>query len=268
MEDIKILAVANHKGGVGKTTVVENVAPLLAHAGYRTLMIDLDPQCSLTETFIDYEPEKTAYDAFLSPKTAGEGLVIPGTEFKNPTENLFLIASSPDMENLEFMLSGKTGRERILEKILRNIDAGQKYDVVMIDCPPDLGIGSINALVASTELYVPSTPEVLPLKGLKQLESKCESLAEDFNPNLRITGIIVNRYNSSKNLNVSVDGALRKKYGDTVFKTRIRDNVRIAESPQLMKNVVYYAPSSNGAKDFIALTNEIIDRLEGTTVEA
>ena len=166
------------------------------------------------------------------------------------------------------MLSGKTGRERILEKILRNIDAGQKYDIVMIDCPPDLGIGSINALVASSELYVPSTPEVLPLKGLKQLESKCESLAEDFNPNLRITGIIVNRYNSSKNLNVSVDEALRKKYGDMVFKTRIRDNVRIAESPQLMKNVVYYAPSSNGAKDFIALTNEIINRLEGPSGEA
>lgn len=263
MKDIKIIAVANHKGGVGKTTTVASVGPLLARAGYRVLMIDLDPQCSLTESFIDFEPEKSVYDAFLSPKAAGLiDIVIGGSEFKDPVTGLCLIPSSPEMSELEAFLSGKTSREKILEKILRNLNVGRDYDIVLMDCAPDLYLITVNALVACNELFVPTTAEYLPVKGLKKLEAKCEELAEDLNPGLHISGIIVNRYNRTRNLNASVDEALRKRFGKTVFDTRIRENIRLAESPQQMRNIVSYAPESNGAKDYVELTKEIVKRFE------
>lgn len=262
MEDIKIIAIANHKGGVGKTTFVTSTAPLLAKAGYRVLMIDLDPQCSLTESFIDFAPKNTILDAFLTPKTGSKDIIINWMMFKEPIPNLDLIPASPELAANEPALNSRTARERLLEKILRNLNVGKDYDIVMMDCAPDMYLYTINALVACNELFVPTTAEYLSVAGLKKLEDKCEELAEDFNPDLRISGIIVNRFNKGKNLNVSADEALRGKYGDIVFKTRIRENIRLAESPQFMQSISNYAPTSNGALDYAEITQEIIDRFE------
>lgn len=262
MNDIKIIAVANHKGGVGKTTFVASTAPLLAKAGYRVLMIDLDPQCSLTESFIDFAPEKTIHDAFQTPKTGSKDIVVNWTEFKDPVPNLDLIPSSPELAAAEPALNSRTARERILEKILRNLNVGKDYDIVLLDCAPDMYLYTVNALVACNELFVPTTAEYLSVAGLKKLEEKCEELAEDFNPGLRISGIIVNRFSKGKNLNVSADEALRERYGDIVFKTRIRENIRLAESPQFVQSISSYAPASNGALDYKMLADEIIKRFE------
>ncbi len=262
MKDIKIIAFANHKGGVGKTTTVASLAPFFARKGYRVLMIDLDPQCSLTESFLGFTPETSIYDAFLSPKSGSTDIIIKSEEFRNPVKNLDLIPSSPEVSELENVLSAKASRERILEKILRNINVGRNYDIVMMDCAPDLYLITQNALVACNELFVPTTAEILPMKGLKKLESKCEELAEDLNPDLQISGIIINRYNKTRNLNESVDTALRKRFGNIVFKTKIRENIRLAESPITGKNILDYAPGSNGAIDFNALGEEILKRFQ------
>lgn len=259
---MRIIAVANHKGGVGKTTLVASLGPLFARAGYRVLLIDLDPQCSLTESLIDFEPERSVLDAFLNPRTGAAGIVIPWTEFREPVAGMCLIPASPEMSCLEAALSGRTSRELTLTKILRNLNAGRDYDIILMDCPPDLYAITVNALTACNELLVPTLSEYLPLRGLKKLEAKCAEIAEDLNPGLRITGIVVNRYNGRKNLNVSVDEALRRTYGDTILRTRIRENVRIAESPQAMRDIVSYSPGSNGARDYIELAKELIERFE------
>lgn len=255
MQKTKVITVANHKGGVGKTTTVASVSSLLAHAGLRTLMIDLDAQCSLTESFLQEEPETTVYDAFLNPKADWSKSIV------KIRENLFLFPSDVMVSDLDMMLAAKTQNEKYLLKILRNLDAGEKFDVIMLDCSPSLGLITTNALVAADELYVPTMAEIMPLRGLKKIEMKVEEIAEELNPGLKISGIIVTRHNKTKNLNNSVLEALREIYGDVVFETVIRENVKLAEAPRLRKDIVEYAPESNGAKDYVSLASEIIDRI-------
>lgn len=256
MAKTKIITVANHKGGVAKTTTVASIASLLAHAGMKVLMIDLDAQCSLTESFIADDPEVTIYDAFLNPRKNWSHAVI------QVRENLDLLPASTEVSDLDMMLAAKTQNEKYLLKILVNMNVQDRYDYIILDCPPSLSLITTNALVAADELYVPTMAEILPLKGLKKLEAKIEEIAEELNPELKITGIIMTRYNSSKNLNSSVLNALRETYGDIVFNTVIRENVKLAETPNFKKDIIEYAPKSNGAKDYVALAQEIIDRLE------
>lgn len=264
MTETKIIAVANDKGGVGKTTTAFTTAVLLSRKGYRVLMVDLDAQCSLTENCINFAPGKTVYDAFLGAKTSSliTPCIISGKDFENPLDNIDLLPSSKEVKDLDMMLAAKTQHEKILLKIFRAIEVAKHYDVVVIDCPPSLGLLTKNALVACNELYVPTTAEYTPVAGLVKLQEECADIAEELNPELAISGIIVTRYNKTRNLNVAADESLRENFGNIVFKTRIRENIRIAESPQLLKDVVAYAPDSNGAKDYQALLDEIIERFE------
>lgn len=259
-----IIAVANDKGGVGKTTTALTLGATLAGKGYRVLLIDLDAQCSMTENLIDYAPQYTVFDAFLGQKTAAAvaPCIVSGDEFKNPIRNIDLLPASKNIKDLEIMLAAKTQHEKILFKILRAIEIGRNYDFVIIDCPPSLGLLTKNALVVCDELYVPTTPEYTPVAGLVKLQEECEEIAEELNPGLRITGIIITRYNPTKNLNLAADQSLRENFGPVVFNTRIRENIRIAESPQFYKDIISYAPQSNGAKDYLALTEEVLKRLE------
>lgn len=259
METTKIIAVANDKGGVGKTTTALTVGMELARRGYRVLLVDLDAQCSLTENCLTFPADRTAFDAFLRPKEA-ENCIVSGHDFEHPVDNVDLLPASKDMKDLEMILAAKTQHEKILTKIFRTLEIGRYYDVVVIDCPPSLGLLTKNALAVCNELYVPTTAEYTPVAGLVKLREECEEIAEDLNPGLRISGIIITRYNKTKNLNMAADESLRKNFGDVVFSTRIRENIRIAESPQELKDIIAYSPDSNGAKDYAALVDEIVNR--------
>lgn len=247
-----VIAIANHKGGVGKTTTTATLAGIFAGVGIKVLMIDLDAQCNLTDTFISEVNGYTAYDLFRDRKVYGPAHV---------RENLDLIPASLDMSALDLMIGSQFEKERILSDVLDKMDIQGKYDIVLLDCPPSLGLITVNALVAATDVYVPIAPEVYPLKGLVKLEEICSMVSARLNPGIGITGIVVTMYNSTKNLFVQVDAKLRQIYGDKVFSTRIRENVKLAECPMHRKDIMTYAPASNGAEDYRRLAGEILNRL-------
>lgn len=251
MNKTRIIAVANHKGGVGKTTTVATVGSLLSRRGFKVLLVDLDAQCNLTDSFLPEPPEKAVFDSFQGKK--GNFSVQVG-------RNLFLLPSSLDMSALDIILATAMERERFLQKILRRVNEQEHFDFILLDCPPSLGLVTVNAIVAATDIYVPTTAEYMPLKGLVMLSDICDSIAQNLNPGIGITGIIITRYNSSKKLSSVVDSKIREQYGDIVFQTRIRENVKLAECPITRKDIHEYAPESNGAKDYDKLTEEIIIR--------
>lgn len=248
----RIISIANHKGGVAKSTTVATIGPLLAKRGHRVLMVDLDAQCNLTDAFLKEECKKTIYDSFLG-----------NTEdcTRKIRENLDILPSSLDMSAMDLMLSGKLERERILKGILERLIAVHHYDVILLDCPPSLGIITVNAFVASTDVFVATTPEYLPVKGLVRLEEILQLVSQGLNPGITINGIVVTRYNSTKKLHVTVDRKIRDTYGPVVFNTRIRENIKLAECPMAQMDITEYAPESNGAKDYFELCEEITFRL-------
>lgn len=243
----KIIAVANHKGGVGKTTSVANIGAALARKGKRTLLIDLDAQQNLTFFFLKDEAEVSVYDA-LTGKAA-----LPILQVR---ENLYLTPSSIDLARAELDLSARIAREGILKNLLAEV-AGD-YDFILLDCPPSLGIVTYNALVAATDLFITLTAEALPYKGLTMLEEVVEEI-KALNRDLSISGVFITRYNN-RNLNNIVVEQIRERYGSKVFDTKIRENIALAEAPLEGVDIFEYAPDSNGAKDYESLTDEIISR--------
>lgn len=246
----RIIAIANHKGGVGKTTSVACIGQALSRYGLRTLLVDLDAQANLSGIFLKEEAAATLFD-YLSGRA--EALPIIAI-----SERLHLLPSSLQLARAEVDLAGRIARERIIADLLEPI-AGQ-YDYILIDCPPSLGLLTMNALVAASELYVPLTAEALPLKGLAMLEDIAAQLRRAYNSGLEISGIIVTRYNNRK-LNKAVLSSIKQRYGAKVFSTMIRENITIAEAPLYGGDLFSYAPNSYGAQDYKRLTEEIINRL-------
>lgn len=245
-----IIAIANHKGGVGKTTTATALASIFAQIGIDTLVIDLDPQCNLTETFLKEEPERTAFDLFRS-RVCPEPVRI--------REHLQLVPASLDMSALDVMLGQQMERELILADALDKLEGS--WDMVLLDCPPALNTVTVNALAAANEVYVPVVPEIYPLKGLLRIENICRTASARLNPGIGITGIIITRYNPTATLYRQVESTLRENYGGILFETKIRQNVRLAESPGKNQDIMAYAPGSNGARDYLALAEEILQRL-------
>lgn len=244
----KIIAIANHKGGVGKTTSVASIGAILSQMGKRTLLIDLDAQANLTTSLLPEEPERTIYPSIKN------GDPLPIVEV---SDTLHLVPSSLDMAGVELEVSNRMSREFILKDLIEPI--AKDYDYILLDCAPSLGIITLNALVAATELYIPLTAEALPSRGLTKLIDIVHNVQRRLNPSISISGVIITRWERSK-LSQMVEEALRSSFGDAVFKTRIRKNISIAEAPLQAMDIVSYAPDSNGAKDYQALTREIIER--------
>ena len=242
----RIIAIANHKGGVGKTTSVGSIGSILSEMGKRTLLIDLDAQANLTTSFLTEEPEETIYNA-LRGETA-----LPVIPLR---ENLSIVASTLDMAGVELDLSSRISREFILHKLIKPV--AEEYDYILLDCPPSLGLVTINALVAARELFIPLTAEALPSRGLAKLTNIVRMVQENLNEAITLNGVIITRWEGT-NLSKMVETQLRGTFGDTIFKTKIRKNVAIAEAPLYAKDVVTYAPDSNGARDYRALTEEIL----------
>lgn len=245
----KTIAIANHKGGVGKTTSVASIGAGLAIKGKKVLLVDLDAQQNLSYTLTHVEdPETSVYDALV--KDAELPIV-------NVYENVDLVPASLDLARAEIDMSTKIAREGILKSLLE--EHLNKYDYIIIDCPPSLGIITTNALVAADEIFIPLTAEALPLKGLTMLDNVVSEIRKRVNPNLRLGAVFFTRFNNRK-LNKEVVNLINQRYGDKVLDTKIRENITLAEMPLSGKSIFEYEKRSNGAKDYLALCDEILER--------
>ena len=251
----KILAFTNQKGGVGKTTSAVNVALSLAVSEVKTLLIDLDPQSNattgLSELFGDLNGN--IYDIMLN----GDGAkgVITNTSFPY----LDVIASTNDLVGAEIELVGVMAREYQLQKALKKIK--KNYDIIIIDCPPSLGLLTINALTASDALVIPIQCEYYALEGLGQLLNTVRLVQRHLNKRLEIVGILMTMYDGRLNLSKQVVKEVNGFFKDKLFKTFIHRNVRLSEAPSFGKPALLYDANSTGAQNYMTLTEEILQRV-------
>lgn len=245
----KIISILNHKGGVGKTTTTANVGAILARKGKKVLVVDLDPQTNLTTYFLKEEeiPERTIFEALKE-----EDGKLPIVNIGN---NLDLVPSSLDMSTIDFFIMSSVDRNELLKMRLEEISSN--YDFILLDCAPSLGIMTTNSLIASTDVIIPLIPEVIPVKGLKTITDFISTVQRRANKTLRLSGIVITRFDKRKTVNRDIEEGVRQTYGDIVFKTNIRENVTINEAPNERKDVVTYSPNSHGSEDYTSLTEEI-----------
>ncbi len=259
---MRSIAVMNQKGGVGKTTTVVNVSAALAEAGHRVCLVDLDPQAHAT-LHLGVEPhpdDPSIYDVLIRKTPVAEVR-------RQVSENLWLIGSSLDLAASEIELAGMVGRETILRD--RLAEDSTPFDFMLIDCPPSLGILTLNALTAVREVFIPLQPHFLALHGLSRLLETIELVAGRLNSRLKLSGVVLCMYDSSTRLaaevSQDVEAFFDAEHGQSTpwadarsFSTRIRRNIRLAEAPSFGKSIFQYAPSSHGAEDYRRLAEEIL----------
>jgi len=254
----KIIAVANQKGGVGKTTSAINIAASLAAAGKHVLLIDTDPQGNSTSGFgIDKDTlNGSLYDLYSESKNIDELIRETGLD------HLHIISSNIDLVGAELELAGKENREMILRIAVEHIK--QRYDYLFIDCPPSLNLLTLNALVAADSLLVPMQCEYYALEGISMLLRTFELIKNSFNPSLEIEGILLTMFDGRTSLANQVTDELKRHFGDKVYKTIIPRNVTLAEAPSHGKPVMLYDIRSKGAQSYLDLAKEIIENETGT----
>jgi chromosome partitioning protein len=245
------IACANQKGGVGKTTTVVNLGSYLALFGERVLIVDLDPQGNATSGLgLDRNSiERSIYDAVVDGASIRE-LTVPG-----PVEGLDVVPSAIALAGAEVELAPVEGRERRLSRLLTEIVAD--YDYVLVDCPPSLGLLTVNALTAADSVLIPLQCEYYALEGLTQLLATLDLIRDHLNPELDIKGVVLTMFDGRTKLSADVAGEVRRHLGDHVFKTVIPRNVRLSEAPSHGQPISRYAPDSTGALAYAALTNEL-----------
>lgn len=244
-----VMAVANHKGGVGKTTSVCCIGDALAAKGYRVLLIDLDAQQNLSFSLTQNEdPEQSVYETLVKDRE------LPVVRVR---KNLDLVPASLDLARAEIDMATLIAREGILKSAIAPVL--DRYDYIIMDCPPSLGIVTTNALVAADEIYIPLTAEALPMKGLTMLNDVVSEVRRRVNPSLSIGGVFFTRYNNRR-LNKEVEVMIRQRYAGKVFSTKVRENISLAEMPLSGQSIFEYDPKSNGASDYMELATEIENR--------
>ena len=248
----KVLCLSNHKGGVGKTCSTCNIGAGLSIEGYKVLLIDLDPQANLSLSLGLTDVEKSIYPVLLGNCSIDEAIY-------NITENLDIIPSNLDLAGAEIELSSEAGREVILKECISKIDAD--YDFIIIDCAPSLGLLTTNALTASDKVYIPLQAQYLSLQGVSKLTSIIEKIQRRLNNKLEIGGIFITQYDARKVLNRDIADNIEKYFANQVLKTKIRDNITLAEAPGRGKDIFRYNPKCYGAQDYMSLCNEIISKL-------
>lgn len=262
---MRTIAIINQKGGVGKTTTAVNLSAGLAATGQRVCLVDLDPQAHAT-LHVGIEPgrdERSIYDVLTGPTRLAEVRREVG-------ENLSIIGSHIDLAAVEVELAGVVGRELILRDKLNEDDA--PFDYVLIDCPPSLGILTLNALAAVDEVFIPLQPHFLALHGLSKLLETIDIVARRLNPRLRLSGVVLCMFDSGTRLATEVGRDVDQFFSQSrtqrnpwsqaqPFHTRIRRNIRLAEAPSFGQSIFQYAPASNGAEDYRQLAMEVLEQL-------
>ncbi|MCP4424994.1 MAG: ParA family protein [Chloroflexi bacterium] len=260
----KIYAIANQKGGVGKTTSVINLSGFLANSGRRTLLVDMDPQANATSGlgYDKYQIETSTYDLLLQQAKLEDALLY------NETFQLDVLPAHPELAGAEVELVNVIGREYRLRQLLEGMNG--RYDYILIDCPPSLSLLTVNALTAARNgIIIPVQCEYLALEGLTQLNQTIELVRKYLNPDLTIRGLMMTMYDGRTNLSRQVVEEVRQYFPGKVFRTIVPRNVRLSEAPSYGQPINHYAPNSPGAIAYKLLTAEIVkgDQEEETTHE-
>ncbi|NLM78631.1 MAG: ParA family protein [Ruminococcaceae bacterium] len=253
----QVLAVVNQKGGVGKTTTVVNLAAILAARGKKVLLIDMDPQGNATSGlgFEKNNLEKTIYDVLINLDPVSQAI------FDTGRRGLHLCPANIELAGAEVELVGVVSRETVLRNAIKDIR--KLYDVILMDCPPSLGLLTINGLTAADGVLVPIQSEYYALEGLTQLMETVSLIRRGLNPTLNIFGVIVTMFDARTQLSHQVANEVRRYFGDKVFRTIIPRNVRLSEAPSFGKAIMEYDPKSKGAESYDALAREVIRRIGG-----
>lgn len=248
----KVIAIANQKGGVGKTTTSVNLAACLASLGKKVLIVDVDPQGNTTSGLgIDKRHcEKTVYDCLINSEPM-ENVIVP-----TAYDNLHVCPSNINLSGAEIDLISVMGRENQLKNALRGIK--DDYDFIFIDTPPSLGLITINTLTAADSVLIPIQCEFYALEGVSQLTNTIRKVKEALNPSISIEGILLTMYDSRTNLSIQVVDEVKKFFPNKVYKTIIPRNVRLSEAPGFGRPVMYYDNGSKGAEGYMSLAKEML----------
>jgi len=254
-----IIAIANQKGGVGKTTTAVNLAAALAMRGRKTLLIDLDPQANSSISFLEHQAiGKSTYDAIAEANCTLQDIILPSTQ-----ANLSIAPARIGLAKLEARLVGELDAHFKLKDKIAQLNGA--YSHIVIDCPPALGLLTVNALVAATHLLIPIQSSYFALEGTDDLLETIEKVRQRPNPALRILGVVITMHDKRTALARDIRDQIQKVFGGKVFKTVITKSVRLEESPAYKESIFTFAPDSIGATDYYSLCEEVIERVEART---
>ncbi len=248
--EMRVISIFNQKGGVGKTTTVVNLASALGFNKKKVLVIDMDPQGNSTSGLGIEEPDITVYDVLTHEQDINNAIQ------KTKSKNVDIIPANSDLCGLEIELLSVEKKEYLLNEEIGKIP--QNYDFIIIDCPPSLGIMSINALVSSHSVLIPIQCEYYALEGVSQLMNTVNIIRKGLNPELEIEGVLLTMYDSRNNLSEDVKRETENYFKDKLFDTVIPRNIRLAEAPSFGESIIYYDKNSKGAIAYLSLAKELI----------
>ena len=256
----KIISVANQKGGVGKTTTAINLAACLALSGQKVLIIDIDPQGNASSGLgVNLRENQKGIYELLAGNASLDQVIYP-TEI----DTLKIIPSNVDLAGAEIELVGRDHREKILSMALNGVNA--EYEFIVIDCPPSLGLLTLNALTVSQSVLIPMQCEYYALQGLSQLLKTLKRIQKSINPDLKVEGILLTMYDNRTLLTSQVENQVKKYFSEFLMKTIIPRNIRLSEAPSHGKPIVLYANRSKGSDSYVELAQEVIQQTKGEMV--